>query len=148
MENGGNSRRENMKFIFIALMATVVSVFTYAVTKEEVQKKSTEAASAAVEYSKEQKEQFQKEMGSKLEELTSEVSDLKKKALQTTGNAQKQLSEQINLLEKKEHEMKKDLASLSKSTGKSWEQMKSGVNKAWDSLSESYQKAKKEFKKD
>ncbi len=137
-----------MKFIFIVLVATGFSVFAYSVTKEEVQKKSTEAASAAVEYSKEQKEQFQKEMGSKLDELTSEVRELKQKAIQTTGDAQKQLSEQIALLEKKENELKKDLASLSKSTGKGWEQMKSGVNKAWDSLSDSYQKAKKEFKKD
>jgi hypothetical protein len=136
-----------MKFIFISVLALCFSASSFAVTKEEVKQKTSDAASAAYEYSKEQKEQFQKEMGAKIQTLQSEMSDLKKKAQGTTGDLKLEMTEQIANLERKQSILKKELASLSKSSGKSWDQMKAGVNKAWDSLSDSYEKAKSEFQK-
>lgn len=134
-----------MKFLIFSIFTLSISLSSFATSKEEVQQKAGAAADAAVEYSKEQKEQFQKDMEVKLDELKKETADLKKSASEKTGKAKEEMKEQIKSLEKKQDEMKKDLAKLKKSSGKAWTEMKSGMSKAWDSLTESYKKAKAEF---
>ncbi len=134
-----------MKAILIALLTLSFSFSSFATTKEEVQQKTADAASAAADYSKEQKEQFQKDMDTKLADLKAEIADLKKQASEKTGEAKKEMNTQIANLERKQKEMKKDLAKLGKSSGKVWSEMKTGMSKAWDSLSDSYEKAKAQF---
>jgi len=137
-----------MKAILIALLTLSFSFSSFATTKEEVQQKTADAATAAADYSKEQKEQFQKDMETKLGELKAEIADLKKQASEKTGAAKKEMNEQIATLEKKQKDMKKDLAKLGKSSGQAWAEMKVGMSKAWDSLSESYAKAKTKFQEE
>ena len=134
-----------MKSILVALIALSLTPSVFATTKEEVKQKTAEAADAAANYSKEQKEQFQKDMQTNLDDIKKEIADLKKVASEKTGDAKKEMNEQIATLEKKQDEMSKDLSKLKKSTGRAWDQMKTGMNKAWDSLSDSYKKAKAEY---
>lgn len=135
-----------MKYLVVSLLTLTFTCQTLATSKEEVKEKTVEAAVAVADYSKEQKEQFQKEMEVKLEDLNVEIKALKAKVSETSGDAKKEMKEQISSLESKQAEMKKDLAKLKKSSGKAWSEMKSGVSKAWNVLSDSYQKAKAEFK--
>ncbi|MGE5085601.1 MAG: hypothetical protein ACM3MG_04825, partial [Bacillota bacterium] len=79
-----------MKSILVALMALSLTPSAFATTKEEVKHKTSEAADAAVNYSKEQKEQFQKDMQANLDDLKKEIADLKKSASEKTGDAKKE----------------------------------------------------------
>ncbi|HEX7675560.1 MAG TPA: hypothetical protein VF412_15395 [Bdellovibrio sp.] len=137
-----------MKSVLSVIIALSFSSHSFATTKEEVKQKTADAAVAAADYSKEQKEQFQKDMEGKLADLKNEIADLKKQASEKSGAAQKEMKAQIANLEKKQSEMKKDLAKLEKSSGKAWTEMKVGMNKAWDTLSDSYTKAKAKFQED
>ncbi|UOF00763.1 sll1863 family stress response protein [Bdellovibrio reynosensis] len=130
---------------FILFISLTFSFSALATTKEEVSEKTKAAAIAAADYSVEQKEQFQKDMEVKLQDLKSEIADLKKSASEKSGKVKAGMKEKIAALESKQDEMKKDLAKLKKSSGKAWTEMKSGMNAAWDSLSKSYAKAKSEF---
>ncbi|MEN0060166.1 MAG: hypothetical protein AAGB31_15110 [Bdellovibrio sp.] len=136
-----------MKKIIFASAVFLASLTAGATSKEEVQEKTAVAAQAASDYTKEQKEQFQKDMEENLRSLKSEIAELKKSASEKSGVVQAEMKEKIQALEKKQEAVKKDLAHLKKSSGKAWIELKSGVSRAWDSLSESYQKAKSEFKK-
>lgn len=129
----------------IFLFSFVLSFSAFATTKEEVADKTKAAATAAADYSAEQKEQFQKDMEHNLQELKSEISELKKSASEKSGKVKAGMKEKIAALEAKQADMKNDLAKLKKSSGKAWSEMKSGMSKAWGSLSESYAKAKSEF---
>ncbi|MFS4458598.1 hypothetical protein [Bdellovibrio sp. HCB2-146] len=133
-----------MKFIIATLVALSFNS-AFATTATDVSNKTKEAASAAADYTVEQKEAFQKDMDAKLTTLKSEIALLKKQASEKTGEAKKSMNEKIAAMEQKQAEMKADLAKLKKSSGAAWSQMKSGMSKAWDSLSDSYTKAKAEF---
>lgn len=118
----------------------------HATTSEEVKTKTKEAATAAADYTKEQKEQFQKDMEAKLADIKQEISELSAKAAKKTGETKSEMRAQVKALETRQEVLKKDLAKLKKSSGNAWVEMKAGVSKAWDSLAESYDKAKAEFK--
>ncbi len=129
----------------ILVIAILFSVHSFATTKEEVGNKASEAATAVASYTKEQKEEFQKGMEQKLEELNTKISDLKKASAEKGAQARKETQKTIAALEAKKETMKKDLAQLKTRTGKAWGEMRSGMSQAWDSLKESYDKAKSEI---
>lgn len=135
-----------MKFLVLSILTLIFSNQSLATTKEDIKQKATETVSTVADYSKEQKEEFQKDMEAKLSDLGAEISQLKSTVSETSGEAKKDLNEKIAALEAKQSEVKKDLAKLKKSSGKAWSEMKTGVSKAWDALSDSYKKAKAEFK--
>lgn len=135
-----------MKFLVLPVIVLSFTVSAFASKKEEVKQKTAEAAAAVVDYSKEQKEQFQKEMEDNLAAINKEIAELKSHVSDVSGEAQKELNEKITALESKQSELSQRLAKLKKSSGKAWSEMKSGVTKAWDALSGSYKKAKAEFK--
>ncbi|MNL15673.1 hypothetical protein D3C87_1366770 [compost metagenome] len=127
------------------ILAVLFPFLSYATTKEEVANKTSEAASAAASYTKEQKEEFTKNMEDNIAKMKTQIADMKKAASKKTGEAKKEMDEQIASLEKEQAELKADLKRLKKSSGKAWDEMKSGMSAAWDKVSESYVKAKSEF---
>ena len=136
-----------MKSILISL-TVLFSISAFATTSQEVKQKTSEAATAAADYTKEQKDQFEKDMKAKYAELQTEIASMKKQASEATGSAKKEMDAQIATLEKKQSDMKSDLRKLGKSSGAAWAEMKIGVSKAWDSLASSYQNAKTKFKEE
>lgn len=134
-----------MKILILSAFILTCNL-SFATTSEEVKIKTKEAASAAADYSVEQKEKFQKDMETKMADLKKEIAELNKKVSQKTGDAKTTMQAQIKALEVRQENLKKDLSKLKKSSGNAWTEMKVGVSKAWDSLSESYYKAKAEFK--
>ncbi|MGZ3797250.1 MAG: sll1863 family stress response protein, partial [Pseudobdellovibrionaceae bacterium] len=77
--------------------------------------------------------------------ISEEIADLKKDAKTASGKLKNELNQEISLLEKKQKSLQKDFTHWKKSTGKAWEEMKNGMSQAMDNISDSYQKAKKEF---
>lgn len=133
-----------MKIIF-SILLTVFASSTFAVTKEEVASKTSEAAQATVEYTREQKAEFQIEMEQKIKFLKKEIGELQQKASEKTGDAKKEMNESIKALKVRQEALSKDLSKLKKSSGNAWGEVKVGVSTAWDALSDSYKKAKDKF---
>lgn len=136
-----------MKRLFAIVLPFIFSAQgAWAATSEEVVTKTKEAASAAASYTSEQKEAFQKDMEAKLTSIKKEISELNDQVSQKSGEAKQELRAQVKALETRQQVLKKDLAKLKKSSGNAWGEMKVGVSKAWEALSDSYSKAKSEFK--
>lgn len=133
-------------YAFICLATLCSFDAAHATSKEEVSDKTGAAVAAAVDYTAEQKKIFQNEMEQKIKNLQSEIAEMKKSVAQKTGTAKKQMQEHIDYLEEKQTALNKDFSQLKKSSGNAWGRMKVGVSGAWDSLSDSYKKAKSEFK--
>jgi hypothetical protein len=133
-------------FIKITLALGLIASIVYAADSTEVKQKASETVDAATEYTKAQKEEIQKGMEKNLNAMADEIKELKKQAKKATGSAKDEMNTQITGMETKQGELKADLARLKKSSGKAWSELKSGMSAAMDKLSESYSKAKKEFK--
>lgn len=134
---------------FLLSSSLILSLQVFAnesVTKEEVKQKTVEAASAAVQYTKEQKEAAQKEMEANLDALKKQIAELKASANKKSGDVKKDLKEQAAALELKQKNLRKELNQLKRSTGRAWDDMKTGMSEAIQKLSESYEKAKENFK--
>lgn len=135
-----------MTFFKVFLVLGLAGSIVYATDKAQaVRQKVSETMDAAGEYTKEQKEEVQKNFDDKMNVISAEIADLKKNAETSTGEVKKGLDEKIKHLEKKQKSLEKDMARWRKSSGKAWEEMKSGMSVAMEKLNESYQKAKKEF---
>lgn len=135
-----------MKFFKVLLVLGLVGSVVYATDKAQVVKqKASETVDAAGEYTKEQKEAIQKTYDEKMKAISEEIADLKKDAQTATGKAKDELDKEIKYLEKKQKSLQKDMARWKESSGKAWDEMKAGMSAAMDKLTESYQKAKKEF---
>lgn len=132
--------------ILICIILTLAVFTSFATTKEEVKEKTSAAVEATASYTKEQKEEFQRDMEVKLAAIKKEIAELRATAAEKTGKAKVEMQQQLDALEVRQEVMKKDLKKLKKSSGNAWGEMKVGMSKAWDSLSKSYKKAKDEFK--
>lgn len=131
---------------FLIATSLVVSV-VYATEKgQAVKKKASETIEAASEYTKEQKEDIQRGLDRNLNAISDEINELKRDAKKSSGKAKDQMNEQIAALEVKRLSVQNDVARLKKSSGKAWDELKAGTSAALDKLSESYGKAKAQFK--
>ena len=135
-----------MKKLILTMTALLIPAVLLAATAEEVKQKTNEAVSTASEYTKEQKDKFQADMRMKLDNMKKDISKMKHDASKKSAAAKQDLREEITKLEKKESDMKQSLAKLEKSSGKAWDEMKEGMSKSWDDLSNSYESAKQKFK--
>ena len=136
-----------MKVLNILIVVGLVGSVVYATDKAQVVKqKASETVQAASDYTKEQKEEIQKSTEDKLNTISAEISDLKKDAKNATGKAKEEIDQELKYLERKQASLKKDLQRWKESSGKAWDEMKSGMSAAVDRLGESYQRAKKELK--
>jgi hypothetical protein len=127
------------KLVIIVLFA-VLSQNSFATSAQDVKSKAGQTADAAADYTKEQKDAFMKEMQSNLATLKAKVKEMKSKAGQKKD-------ENVTKLEKEQKNMEHDLAAMKKSSGKAWDQLKSGMSKAWDDVKSSMKDASTEMKK-
>lgn len=123
----------------LTLTVLLIAVAVFATTAQDVKEKTGEAASSAVEYTKEQKDAFTREMKRNLKAIEDEIAVAKTKAGKTAD-------EKLKALEAKQKNLKKNLAELEKSTGKAWSKLRDGVSKAWTQLEAAFSDAKKELK--
>lgn len=126
------------KTAMILILAT--TVFAFAASSADVKNKAGEAVDTAVEYTKEQKEAFVKEMESNLDTLKTKINEMKAKAGKSKDTS-------VARLEKEKDEIETKLSSMKKSSGKAWTKMKDGVSKAWSNIKTSMNEAGEELKK-
>lgn len=137
-----------MKEMILLVAALMIPAASFATTAEDVKQKTSEAATTASNYTKEQKDKYQAEMKTKLDHMKQDLAQMKKDAAKKSAAAKQDMQQEISKLEKKQNDMKQSLAKLEKSSGKAWDEMKDGMSKSWDDLSTSYESAKQKFKEE
>ena len=122
------------------ILLLLLGQFAYATEAKDIKNKAGETAEVAMEYTKEQKEAFIKEMETNILALKDKIKQLRTKATYTKD-------EKVSVLQKKQDELEADLAKIKKSSGSAWSKLSSGMSKAWSEVKTSLADAKEELKK-
>jgi len=93
-----------------------------------------------------EKEIYEKKLQTQLDDWSTEIDKLKAKADKAKDNAKLEYQEQIESLNLKRQEAQGKLKELKEASGDAWEDIKSGVDLAWNSLSEAVKSATSRFK--
>lgn len=92
------------------------------------------------------KEEFVRKMHSKLDIWNAEIDALTAKASSAEASARAEYHKQIEALRGKRDEARSKLDALESAGEGAWEDLKAGVELAWDAVSEAVQSATSRFK--
>jgi F0F1-type ATP synthase membrane subunit b/b' len=120
---------------------------TAPVSKKDVKKEAKEAYDTTKAYTQEQMKTFREQMETRLAEYKKEIDQLQAKAGSLGGDAKTKAEQQLAALRQKQDEVSEKLKELGSSSGKAWEQIKSGLETAMADLGKAYKKAAAEFSK-
>ncbi len=119
-----------MTKLFILLLIAVTFSISYVVADNVVQKTADSAT--------EKKEVFVKKMEIEIEKISEEIEELRVKTKDKSKTT-------IEKLETRKEELQVEMKKLKKSSSKAYDKVEDGVKKAWTTLKQSVQSAKKEF---
>jgi TolA-binding protein len=133
-------------FLIAASVASLLTSFSAsAASTEEVREKASETADATGKWAKETKTEFQQDIQKHLSDLQFQIEDLKKQAAQETGHAQDQINQHLKKLESKRLKLAEQMKKAEQTSGRAWDQFKSGVSQAMTDLQNGFAQAKKEI---
>lgn len=92
------------------------------------------------------KDEYTRKMHSKLAQWNAEIDVLAAKADQTEAQVRVEYHKQIEALRSKKDEARNQLAELENAGENAWEDMRSGVESAWNNLGDLVSSAKSRFK--
>ena len=110
-------------------------------TSQDVKKEAKELADTALAYSLEQKEKYTQEVLEKLSKYNQQFNALDRKVGVLGEQAKKDMMGEIANVNAKKNQVTLKMRELQASTGKAWEDVKIGLDKAVDDLEESYKQA-------
>ncbi len=93
----------------------------------------------------EKRSEIQMQLKSQLDSINHDIDSLKAKLSSASQQTKKDLQSQVDNLDRDRKKVRDDLSRLSHSTGRAWDQVKTGVEEAMSQLSLSFKKAKQEF---
>ncbi len=92
------------------------------------------------------REEYVRKLQAKLDEWNAEIDRLAVKAALAEAELKTQYSSEIEMLRNKQIEARVKLEALQEASGGAWEDMRSGLDMAWDALSEAISSATSRFK--
>ncbi|MCA9483591.1 MAG: coiled coil domain-containing protein [Nitrospina sp.] len=92
------------------------------------------------------KEEYQRKLEAKIDEWSAELEVLKAKANSAQADARIKYQQELQELNSRLNELRQKRDRLKTSGEDAWEDIKAGVDKAWDSLSEGLKSAASRFK--
>lgn len=92
------------------------------------------------------REQYIEKMKSKLDDLNSEISKLEAKARDKKASFKEDYDEEIKVLKGKREEAGEKLDELRSASDSAWEEVKRGLENAWNSVTNSVSSAKQKIK--
>ncbi|MFA7403658.1 MAG: coiled coil domain-containing protein [Pelobacteraceae bacterium] len=92
------------------------------------------------------RDEYVRKMQAKLEEWNAEIDVLSAKAGKVTADVRNEYSEQIESLKAKQAIARKRIEELQHSGEGAWEDLKSGIDLAWDAMGEAINSARSRFK--
>lgn len=92
------------------------------------------------------KDEFVREMHSKLDQWNAEIDVLAAKARVAEAQARADYQRQLDELRNERDKARQKLEALEASSEGAWQDLKDGVEKAWDSVSQAVRSARSRFK--
>lgn len=127
-------------FIFCLSSAVIAQpAATDQVSGEQLKKQASETLDTAKKYTLQQKEEFQKKMEVELQDLSKRFDELKKKADSSKGDALTALEARLADLKSQQKDVEQKLNELKSSTARAWEETKTKVEQAVDTLKKAYE---------
>ena len=115
------------------------------VTSEKVKKEAKKAYETAVEYSKQQKDEFQRKMQARLDEYGQRIEELQAKTEKMSAEVKAKLNRRIEDLQTRQEAAEERLAQLKSSSSKAWAEIKEGLDQAMKDLEQAYEDASSQF---
>lgn len=92
------------------------------------------------------KDEYVRKMHSKLDQWSNEIDTLAAKVNQAEADARAGYHQQIEALRSKQDEARMRMSELQQAGEGAWEDMKAGVEMAWEAIGEALDSAKSRFK--
>lgn len=115
------------------------------VTSEDVRRDAGKVVDTAVEFSQQTKEEFQKKLDSRLEELDAAIAKLREKGNNLKDEAKADWEKKMADLETKREAASAKLAEVGRSSAEAWKDIQNGDQAAWDDLDKAFREASREF---
>jgi hypothetical protein len=125
--------------------AGTVSGTSHAAASITDTKMAGETKAASEKESASSQEQFKNDMEKELARLKKEMSALSAKVSKATGEARVAMSEKLKNLEVKSTELSHQLQAASKTSGRAWAKMQSGLERAFAEIAAGYNRAQEEW---
>ena len=109
---------------------------------DQAKEQTKEAVAAIKDYSYAQREEYAAQMRAQLDQTKHELDDLSIKLESSASAANDDAKARIQQLHQKLDDVSKQLDGVKDSTESNWAQFQAGVNKAYDDLKESFNKAR------
>jgi predicted phage tail protein len=146
-----------LKWMLLVVMVAqticfVETSFGEKTTKIEVKKEVQEAAEAIKKFSVEQRDEAVRNTKSILDKMDKRIdqmeSDLNKRWKHMTAAARERKQTSIRALMKKRNEVAEWYGGLKHGSANAWDEIKTGLSKAYEALGEAVNKAEKDFLKE
>lgn len=92
------------------------------------------------------KDEYIRKMHSRLDQLSNEIDVLAAKVNHVEEKVRAEYHQQIDVLRTKQDEARNRISALQQTSESAWEDMKAGVELAWDAVSQAIDSAKSRFK--
>lgn len=115
------------------------------VTPKDVHRDAGQVVDTASEFSQQAKEDFEKSLDARLEELDAEIAKLREKGSDVKDEAKAEWDQKMSDLEAKRKAARAKLAEVSQSSAKAWKDVQQGARSAWDELDKAFKDASREF---
>jgi len=94
----------------------------------------------------ESKEAYLEKLKAKMNEWNAEIDKLKAKAAQSKADLKIEIEKRVGDLEPHRREVENKIQQLVQASGPAWEDLKEGVQRAWNKLDEAVKSATEKFK--
>jgi TolA-binding protein len=147
IETGGSSMNRYLPVLLAALLglAWILAACEKKEEKappkvsfEDVKKQTQEAVETAVQFAKQERDEFIQKAQKDLDALNGKLEELKKQAQGETGEAKDKMDRQIKNLQEQQQVAEKKLSNLKSATGDAWKDLKTGTEAAIDSIRKSF----------
>jgi predicted RNase H-like nuclease (RuvC/YqgF family) len=152
------------KIIIVTLISFLSLAFLFACSNEkkeeesktkttygDVKKDTKQAMNTVKDYTQQKKEEYLQKMNAELGELEKKINELQNKVESKTSSLKEEskakFSQSMAALNKEKQAAAKKLEELKSASGKSWNDIKSGVDSTMDRLSKTYEKVRSNFEK-
>jgi hypothetical protein len=115
------------------------------VTSEDVRRDAGQAAKTAAEYSRQTKEEFQKSLDVRLNELDAKIAALREKGRDLKDQAKANWDQKMAELETKREAASAKLTEVGHSSAEAWKDVRKGAQSAYDDLDKAFRDAAKDF---
>lgn len=115
------------------------------VTSDDVRRDVGQAINTAAEFSQQTKDEFQKKLEARLQEVDAEYAKLREQGRDLKDEAKIRWDEKMADLETKRDAARVKLAEVGNSTAEAWKDVQQGAESAWKELDKSFREAASEF---